>query len=315
MIKKIIFILFTAGLLFSISCSHKATHKNFHVNWVPIDSLNQKLPKGIHIYFGENTNIPVRAWLVEVVPKDSVQIDVVLSPDSDKKETPQDIARWSKADVVLNAGYFIMDKNPAEHVGLILTDGQYKEHCLTSMLKNNTRYYTTRGALGYNQNGVMDIAWVSEKDDIVYQWKKPIKNSKSHPASMPDYSNATPWPVWDAVQAGPVLVEDGKIDIPINDEVFFDSSIPDAHPRTAAGYTADGIQYYMVVDGRQPGSRGVFLDELARLFRDLHCVEAINLDGGGSSAMIVAGHLLNRPAGNTIQREVMTAITIHGRHD
>jgi exopolysaccharide biosynthesis protein len=44
--------------------------------------------------------------------------------------------------------------------------------------------------------------------------------------------------------------------------------------------------------------------------RDLGCVEAINLDGGGSSAMVVDGKLLNRPAGTTSQREVMSAIAV-----
>ena len=57
-------------------------------------------------------------------------------------------------------------------------------------------------------------------------------------------------------------------------------------------------------------SRGVDLQELAILMKDLGCVEAINLDGGGSSAMVVDGKLLNRPAGTTIQREVMSAIAV-----
>ena len=66
----------------------------------------------------------------------------------------------------------------------------------------------------------------------------------------------------------------------------------------------------LVVDGRQVNSRGVDLMELAIIMRDLDCVEAINLDGGGSSAIVVDGKLINRPSGTSSQREVMSAIAV-----
>jgi exopolysaccharide biosynthesis protein len=64
----------------------------------------------------------------------------------------------------------------------------------------------------------------------------------------------------------------------------------------------------MVVDGRQPESRGVGLEELATLMLEAGAVEAINLDGGGSSTLVVNGILVNRPQGNTEQRQVMSAL-------
>jgi len=82
------------------------------------------------------------------------------------------------------------------------------------------------------------------------------------------------------------------------------------HPRTAVGYTATGALIVLVVDGRQSASRGVDLVELATLMMDLDCVEAVNLDGGGSSTLVVNGVLLNRPTGGTYQREVMSALVI-----
>ena len=66
----------------------------------------------------------------------------------------------------------------------------------------------------------------------------------------------------------------------------------------------------MVVDGRQAMSRGVYLEELAIMMHDLGCIEAINLDGGGSSSIVVNGSLLNKPSGTNIQREVMSAIAV-----
>ena len=66
----------------------------------------------------------------------------------------------------------------------------------------------------------------------------------------------------------------------------------------------------MVVDGRQAESRGVYLEELAMMMLEFNCEEAINLDGGGSSAMVADSRLLNRPIGRLNQREVMSAIGI-----
>jgi len=76
------------------------------------------------------------------------------------------------------------------------------------------------------------------------------------------------------------------------------------HPRTALGTNPDGkVLWLVVVDGRQKGfSEGVTLEELAKIMLDLGCVDAVNLDGGGSSIMMLAkgdGSLavMNSPSG------------------
>ncbi len=69
-----------------------------------------------------------------------------------------------------------------------------------------------------------------------------------------------------------------------------------------------GALILMVVDGRQERSRGVSLDELAILMHELDVVEAMNLDGGGSSTLVVDNTLVNRPTGGITEREVMSVI-------
>ena len=66
----------------------------------------------------------------------------------------------------------------------------------------------------------------------------------------------------------------------------------------------------LVVDGRQAASRGVDLDELAGILLDLGSVEAMNLDGGGSSTLVVDGVRLNRPVGKDSEREVASAVAV-----
>ena len=74
--------------------------------------------------------------------------------------------------------------------------------------------------------------------------------------------------------------------------------------------TATGDVILLLVDGRQQDSRGVDLVELARLLESLGCVEALNLDGGGSSTLVVNGERLNVPCGKPNEREVASALVV-----
>lgn len=86
------------------------------------------------------------------------------------------------------------------------------------------------------------------------------------------------------------------------------------HPRTLAGVDRDGDVWLVVVDGRQPGhSVGMSLPELTALSRRLGLVDALNLDGGGSSTMVVKGAVVNRPSDPTGPRPVSDAIVVLNR--
>ncbi|NOY77186.1 MAG: phosphodiester glycosidase family protein [Calditrichaeota bacterium] len=81
------------------------------------------------------------------------------------------------------------------------------------------------------------------------------------------------------------------------------------HPRTAVGISRDGkTLFWMVVDGRQPGySLGMTLRELADFLKSLGAYNAVNLDGGGSSTMVVRGHVVNHPSDAAGERPVSNA--------
>lgn len=81
------------------------------------------------------------------------------------------------------------------------------------------------------------------------------------------------------------------------------------NPRTAIGMIAPYHYVIVVADGREDGySEGLTLEELSQLMYDLNCLEAYNLDGGGSSTMVFMNKLVNRPEGNTEEREIDSAI-------
>lgn len=71
--------------------------------------------------------------------------------------------------------------------------------------------------------------------------------------------------------------------------------IKESHPRTAIGYFEPGHYCFLIADGRQKSCRGMFLDEMAKVFEDLGCRAAYNLDGGHCSFMTFQGGTANHP--------------------
>jgi hypothetical protein len=110
-------------------------------------------------------------------------------------------------------------------------------------------------------------------------------------------------PRGDLLQAGPMLVRDGRpvYDRALDPEGFsagaaqFDSDITaERHPRAALGVAGDRL-LAVVCDGRSRADAGLTLEELAVVMARLGAVDAINLDGGGSTTLIAGGRLRNRP--------------------
>lgn len=111
--------------------------------------------------------------------------------------------------------------------------------------------------------------------------------------------------VFDVVGGLPVLLQDGQVAF---DPCF--TQLCNRNPRTAIGWTSNGRVLLVVIDGRQPGwSVGSSLRELAETMRKLGAVDALNLDGGGSSTMVVKGDVVNRPSDGQ-QRRVTTAVLV-----
>lgn len=111
---------------------------------------------------------------------------------------------------------------------------------------------------------------------------------------------------------GPNLVTKGLVATDSQAEGFDDALYNKRHPRTAVGVTVEGDIWFVVIDGRQTMSGGATIDELARVMQRLGCMEAINLDGGGSSTMNIFNQLINRP-GDGKEREVASGIMFYGK--
>ena len=114
------------------------------------------------------------------------------------------------------------------------------------------------------------------------------------------------WPgVLDAIAGNPVLVEDGR-------NVAYDcaSYFCKANPRTGIGVKGSGRVLIVTVDGRQAQSVGMSLLQFARLFRHLGATDALNLDGGGSTTMVVNDSVINKPSDPAGERDVSSSLLV-----
>ncbi len=95
------------------------------------------------------------------------------------------------------------------------------------------------------------------------------------------------------ISGGPYLIKNGDIYVDMTAQRL--ASIGGRNPRTAIGYTRDNHLIMLTADGREGASIGLTLMELANLMKELGCVNAMNLDGGGSTVMYVNGQVVNKP--------------------
>ena len=115
----------------------------------------------------------------------------------------------------------------------------------------------------------------------------------------------------DIVGGAGLLIRDGRDVDDWSIERFNQGFAENRHPRTMIGTSADNTIWLVTVDGRQPEqSVGMSLVELRALARRLGLVNALNLDGGGSTTMWVQGQVLNRPSDPTGPRKVSDALLV-----
>lgn len=116
--------------------------------------------------------------------------------------------------------------------------------------------------------------------------------------------------VEDIVAGVPQLIKNGKIDITWEQEKASKSFVETRHPRTAVAKLKDGKFLMLTADGRSDVSAGLDLYDLAKYMLELGAVDAMNLDGGGSTTMFLDGKVVNKPSDKEGERKVGDAILV-----
>ncbi|MGI6573871.1 MAG: phosphodiester glycosidase family protein [Fermentimonas sp.] len=183
-----------------------------------------------------------------------------------------------------------------------------------------TPYYPTQGAFGLEEDGSFSAQWVYHVSGTLYAYPHPAPNvagEKPQPRPSSTFpAGAKVWTPAEAIGAGPLLIKNGEYKNLWENELFDVASGVGPtynHPRSAVGYHPNGYVVFFVCEGRNktPNTPGMTLKNVADILLELGCIEAINLDGGGSSCMLVNGVETIIPSDANGQRAVTTALAIY----
>ena len=119
-------------------------------------------------------------------------------------------------------------------------------------------------------------------------------------------------PIKTAIGGIPRIIRDGRISVEMREEGIQPQFAETRHPRTAIGFTRDERTLFMLtVDGRQRNhSAGMTLHELAAFMLRLGCYQALNLDGGGSTTMVIHDKIVNRPSDPIGERAIANGLVV-----
>ena len=166
--------------------------------------------------------------------------------------------------------------------------GEYSPSCpkygMQIVVENGKATRVSYGANRIPQNGFVIVGAEKNLNSI-----KDAKRYKLNIKINPEWKDVN-----HIISGGPYLIKNGDIYVDMSAQKL--GSIGGRNPRTAIGYTRDNHLIMLTADGREGASIGLTLVELANLMKELGCVNAMNLDGGGSTVMYVKGQVVNKPA-------------------
>ncbi len=297
------------------------------LKWETVSPAEGNLPPSLKLMRTQSTmnGKPNIAWCVIADLKDP-KLTFTTDTSLGRRLTPAQFYTKNKNPlVVMNGTFFEFVTN--RNLNVVVRDGKLASYNLHSIAQKGkdtlTFLHPFRSAIGIDAKGNADVAWIYSDSSTAVPWasqtpidavrdSSPVVNADKilieH--SFQRFGNTVPlfepWKVKTAIGGGPVLVQNGKVMITNNEErMFVGKAIDDLHPRSAMGYTADGKLVMLVVEGRAPGrAEGASLKQLANMMLQLGCVEALNLDGGGSSCMLVNGRETIKPSDKEGQRPI-----------
>ena len=305
------------------------------LKWINVDSLYQPLPASAHV-FKTTDSLDGKPNIAYYVIADLKDKKLLFDADTtlNRRFTPsQFYQKNSQPVVVVNCTFFSFQTH--QNLSVVIKDEKlvgYNIHTIPGRGKDTLTYrHPLSSGFGISKNRDADIGWVFTDSALKFPYAMQrsmdaIKDSVlkhdlnymdhqtsvTHPHEGTLTSSLRKWKMKTAVGGGPVLVQFGSIKITNNEELkFAGNAINDKHPRTAMGYTKDNKLIILVVQGRFPGiAEGATLGQEAQILKDFGCWEALNLDGGGSSCLLVNGKETIKPSDKEGQRAVPAVFII-----
>jgi hypothetical protein len=279
------------------------------VVWTEI-SDDHNLPAGIKLFSGQQNSPGLIAYYAEV---DLTAPDIIVHPYfSQELRATSTIAAEKGALVAVNGGFFANTSS----VSAVIEPYTVLARNIAALSRPAGTFPVARSFLAINEDKTASIDWIyhysNEFEDII-RFESPLPNTPTTPAQAPVREDGQAYEnLLMGIGGGPTLVKNGEVRITYNEEVMFGSGVEltDRRPRTAVGYTSDNKMIIFIAEGGLITSSGATLQQTAEIMLSLGAVEAMNLDGGGSTTMAVNGRLFNRPSGGTFQRPVPSILAV-----
>jgi hypothetical protein len=303
------------------------------LKWQNVDTAFGRLPENFHVYKTTDSldEKPFIAYYAEAKLQDK-KLQFTADTTKDRRLTPATFyERCNNPLLVVNCTFFSYETNRS--LNTVIMDGElvaFNIHSIPMREKDTFQYRHPLGsAIGISKKRKADVAWLYT--DSTYVKALAFQNSIQYVTDSnryfnlrkykgcttckfynKSYASGKKWKMQTAVGGGPVLLQNGDIKITNEEELKFSgkTGLTDKHPRTAMGYTADGRLIIMVIQGRSANAAGATLVQEAQLLKDLGCVEALNLDGGGGSCMLINGKETITPSEKGAERPVPAVFLI-----
>jgi exopolysaccharide biosynthesis protein len=205
------------------------------------------------------------------VDLDSACLTVATTPAGDRGVTVSEFARRHRAVVAINGDYFDAALNP---IGLAMGGGEVWAQADERVRRQ-------------------EVVGVGGRRVEIFRRAAPLRDPE-------------PW-MTGAISGWPMVVEDCTPVAKLPGSDYFTNA---PHPRTAVGLSADrGRLLLLVADGRGEDVPGPTLPELAALLVEVGACTALNLDGGGSSALWLDDRIVNRPS-DLVERPVANHLAV-----
>ncbi len=232
--------------------------------------------------------------LLEFNPDDYEIVAVKVNQGGQTRETVSELVKQTGAFAGINGGFFHGGEQDGLPAGALKIHSQW------------IGFQTLgRAAMGWDVENPKDV----RMDRIVTQVKNGVEVLPQLDKSK---GSLHAWQNFDTIVGGtPLLIQHGSVITDYTSEKPLRSFITERHARTAVCIKDNDHWVFVVASHTKAADRahltkiieGLTIKELTQLLQQLSCKNAINLDGGGSSTLVINGEIVNNPAGD---RDTMT---------